>query len=75
MKDGFYKLDNSQLLFGPCDVYNANYTLIREEHQSHEYPVDGWYWFDTLEDACRVLGLNINDYLPKEENTPMTYGL
>lgn len=62
--DGFYKLDG-MLLYGPNFVLNANYELRRETKDTHTYPTDGWYWFDTLEEACTFLGLNIADYLPK----------
>ena len=47
---GFYKLDGS-LLYGPNYALNANYELRRETRDDHSYPVDGWYWFDTEEEA------------------------
>lgn len=47
---GFYKLDGS-LLYGPNYVLNANYELRRETRDDHSYPIDGWYWFDTEEEA------------------------
>jgi hypothetical protein len=47
---GFYKLDGS-LLYGPNYVLNANYELRRETRDDHSYPVNGWYWFDTEEEA------------------------
>jgi hypothetical protein len=47
---GFYKLDGD-LLYGPNFVLNANYELRSETKDDHNYPVDGWYWFDTEEDA------------------------
>ena len=47
---GFYKLDGG-LLFGPHYVLNANYELYREQHSTYEYPVDGWYWFDSEAEA------------------------
>jgi len=53
---GFYKLDGV-LLFGPHYVLNANYELRRESKDSHTYPVDGWYWFDTREEALVFFGL------------------
>jgi hypothetical protein len=48
---GFYKLDGETVLHGPNFVLNANYELRKETKDNHEYPVDGWYWFDTEEDA------------------------
>lgn len=53
---GFYKLD-SDLLFGPNFVLNANYELRRETHDQHEYPVDGWSWFDSEEQARAFFNL------------------
>ena len=47
---GFYKLDEG-LLYGPNFVINANYELKRETHDQHIYPIDGWYWFDSEEEA------------------------
>lgn len=52
---GFYKNDNEYLLFGPHFVLNANYELRRETHDQHTYPVDGWYWFDSEEQAKEAL--------------------
>lgn len=50
---GFYKNDNGTLLYGPNFVLNKNYELRRETKDQHEYPVDGWRWFDTEEDAVK----------------------
>lgn len=63
---GFYKLDN-ELLYGPNFVKNANYELYKDTHDQHVYPIDGWHWFDSLEDACQYFGLNIEDYITKAE--------
>lgn len=52
---GFYKNDNGTLLFGPSFVLNANYKLFRETHGQHNYPVDGWFWFDTEQEAVIAL--------------------
>jgi hypothetical protein len=61
MIEGFYKLDGT-LLYGPNFVLNSNYELRKETKDDHSYPIDGWYWFDTLEEACVVFGLNASDY-------------
>lgn len=63
---GFYKLDGD-LLFGPNFVLNSNYELRRETHEQHTYPIDGWYWCNSLEEACTILEININDYLNTEQ--------
>ena len=55
---GFYKHDGD-VLFGPNFVLNANYELRRETKEEHTYPTDGWYWFDTKEDAYAFFGVEL----------------
>jgi len=55
---GFYKLDTF-ILFGPNFVLNMNYELHRETHEQHIYPIDGWYWFDTVEEAYNFFGIEL----------------
>jgi hypothetical protein len=55
---GFYKLDGDVLLFGPNFVLNANYELRREIHDQYTYPTDGWYWFNSKEEASAFFSGN-----------------
>lgn len=64
MNPGFYKNENGLLLYGPNFVLNKDYELRAETHEGHEYPVDGWSWFDSEEEARDALGI------PAEEETP-----
>lgn len=48
---GFYKLYGDELVIAPNAVYNKDFTLLREEKDTHTYPVDGWEWFDSKEEA------------------------
>lgn len=59
MTAGFYKVDGD-LLYAPNFVLNANYELRKETKDNHTYPIDGWSWFDSEEEAR----LHLN--LPKE---------
>ena len=52
---GFYKNDNGALLHGPNYVLNASYELRRENRDQHTYPVGGWFWFDTEQEAVIAL--------------------
>ena len=54
---GFYKLDGDQLLYGPNFVINANYELKRENKDQYTYPVDGWHWLDTEQQARQYWNL------------------
>ena len=51
----FYKRDNETLLQAPTFVHAPDYSLTIENHAEHTYPVDGWYWFDTLDEAMTAL--------------------
>jgi len=49
---GFYKLDESGvLLYGPNFVLNNDFELYKEQNDTYTYPVDGWYWFKSEDDA------------------------
>jgi len=54
---GFYKEQDGDLFHGPNAVYNANFTLLKELHETYTYPVDGWHWFETEELAREFFGL------------------
>lgn len=47
----FYKDDNGLLLYAPNGVYGPDYTLLPELHDTYTYPVEGWYWFESEEEA------------------------
>lgn len=66
MDKGFYKFDD-MLLYAENFVINKDYELFANQKETYSYPVDGWYWFNTLHEACSQFNLNIDDYLPKEE--------
>ena len=67
---GFYKLqDESFLLFGPNFVLNKDYEL-RRESRDRSYPVDGWYWFDSDEQAREFFGLpSLKDQINNQDQT------
>ncbi len=53
----FYKLENEELQEANSII--GEYFLFAEEKDSYDYPVNGWYWFDTIEEA--KLFFNIGD--------------
>lgn len=57
--DGFYKIDSGggMLLYGRFYVLNAEYELHRHLKDDFTYPVDGWYWFDSEEEAKQFFNL------------------
>lgn len=44
---GFYKQnEDGDWMYAPNFVYAPNYTLLKEEKDNYNYPIDGWFWFD-----------------------------
>lgn len=63
---GWYKLDpGGELLFGRFYVLNANYELHRHLKDTYTYPIDGWVWYESEQEAKTALG--IQDPLTVEE--------
>lgn len=54
---GFYKNDNNNLLYGPNFVEHRDFKLERQFHETYTYPIHGWYWFDTEEEAREALNI------------------
>jgi hypothetical protein len=58
---GFYKNDGGEVLHGPNFVWGpyGSYHLVKEDKDTYTYPIDGWYWFDSMEEAYTFFGLEI----------------
>jgi hypothetical protein len=54
---GFYKQDTTELRYAPNSVIGPGITLIAENHVGLTYPVNGWYWFDTVQEAFDFFGV------------------
>jgi len=54
---GFYKNDNGSLLWSADKVINDNFELLIDQKDIYSYPVEGWIWADTTEEAKSILGI------------------
>lgn len=52
----FYKYDG-ELFEAPSAVESAEFSLYAEFYEQYSYPVMGWYWFDTREEALAFFDL------------------
>lgn len=58
----FYKKIDDDILKGENFVFSPVVTLKAEDKDSYEYPQDGWYWFDTFDEALQFFaGLKSSD--------------
>lgn len=48
---GFYKKENDNLIYAQNLVLNSEYQLFKELKDEYNYPIDGWYWFDSEDDV------------------------
>lgn len=66
---GFYKNDEGMLLYGPNFVIGGGFSIFKEQKDIYEYPVCGWKWFDSEEQA------RIEYNLPKpiEPESPINF--
>ena len=51
----FYKLENGNILSSAISVDGPGFMLHVDNHEGYTYPVHGWYWFDTDEQANAML--------------------
>lgn len=58
MSEGFYKYEEPYLLNGRW-VLDAEYELHANQKDEYNYPVYGWYWFDSREEALEFF--NVTD--------------
>ena len=59
---GFYKKDTDTILTGENFVFSPIVTLTKETKDDYTYPQDGWYWFDTFDEALQFFaGLKSSD--------------
>lgn len=55
--EGFYKNDDGSLLYAPNFVNSPTMVLVKEEKDNYTYPIEGWCWFNTKQEAITTLGV------------------
>ena len=63
---GFYKLENAELFYAQNEVMGPEYNLMISEKDSYEYPVFGWSFFESENDARAFFELEL---IPVKEET------
>lgn len=65
----FYKRDDDSLHSASSEVYGPGYTLEESLKDTYTYPVEGWYWFDTLDLAIAFFARASLNTTPAEAGT------
>lgn len=72
---GFYKKDETEILFAPNIVNGPNYMLVLAEKDSYEYPIDGWIYADSLDGAIAYFANSTNASIDPFDVQPENYKL
>jgi hypothetical protein len=57
MTAGFYKLEGAVVLYSPTVTVGPGYMLVADERHEYTEPIDGWWWYNSEEEARAALGL------------------
>lgn len=60
-QQGFYKLDSEQLFFAPNFVSGPGLSLRAADRGQYSFPVGGWLWFDSQDEALGYFGIIIDE--------------
>jgi hypothetical protein len=50
----FCKLIDNEIVCTDVGVYSKDYILLPKDKDIYQYPVDGWSWYETKEDAEKI---------------------
>lgn len=53
----FYKYENNELTFGQYIAFASGETLHIDFKDTYTYPVEGWYYFETEQEAKEFFGI------------------
>jgi hypothetical protein len=72
---GFYKKEETEILFAPNIVNGPNYMLVVSDKDSYEYPIDGWVYADSLNGAIAYFASAANGSIDPFNVQPENYKL
>lgn len=71
MYKGFYKYNNSQLIYAPHFVETIGMVLVADNKDNYAYPVNGWIWAESENQAKEYFQQIATDY--EINNFPSDY--
>lgn len=72
---GFYKKEETEILFAPNIVNGPNYMLVVSDKDTYEYPVDGWIYADSFDGAIAYFASAANGSIDPFNVQPENYKL
>jgi len=72
---GFYKKEETEILYAPNIVDGPNYMLVLADKDSYEYPIDGWVYADSFDGAIAYFASAANGSIDPFNVQPENYKL
>jgi hypothetical protein len=72
---GFYKKEETQILYAPNNVDGPNYLLVIADKDEYDYPVDGWIYAESLDSAIAYFAANNTSAIQPFDVQPEDYKL
>lgn len=72
---GFYKKDGEQIIFTNNTVQGPNYLLVISDKDEYDYPVDGWIYAASLDEAIAYFAANNSSQIQPFDVQPENYKL
>lgn len=72
---GFYKKDGEQIIFTNNTVQGPNYLLVISDKDEYDYPVDGWIYAASLDEAIAYFAANNSSNIQPFDVQPENYKL
>ncbi len=72
---GFYKKDGEQIIFTNNTVQGPNYLLVISDKDEYDYPVDGWIYAASLDEAIAYFAANSSSNIQPFDVQPENYKL
>jgi hypothetical protein len=73
--EGFYKKNENEMLYAPNIVNGPDYLLISQDKETYTYPVDGWVWANSFDDAIVYFASQNNQSAQPFDVQPENYKL
>lgn len=72
---GFYKKEDTEILYAPNIVEGPSYVLVIADKDKYNYPVDGWIYAESLDDAIAYFAANNDSQIDPFDVQPENYKL
>lgn len=71
MSAGFYKIIGDAISYASSKIITTQGTYLVSEHDQYDYPVSGWHYFESVEDAEVYFNATVSEGVPTVNGVPV----